>query len=93
MLCKRVADLLAVQPPEPQLAIETVGNNLVLGGFEGNAHYTSIVPFIQVVEKILNHISGSVSGVAAMYNRYSYFDEMKEAFERFDKFRAKLIED
>lgn len=48
---------------------------------------------IQVTEKILNHISGSVSGVAAVYNRYSYFDEMKEALERYDEFLAKLIVD
>lgn len=48
---------------------------------------------IQVTEKILNHISGSVSGVAAVYNRYSYFDEMKEALERYDEFLVKLIAD
>ena len=48
---------------------------------------------IQVTEKILNHISGTVSGVAAVYNRYSYFDEMSEALERYDEFLAKLISD
>jgi len=48
---------------------------------------------IQVTEKILNHISGSVSGVAAVYNRYTYFDEMREALEGYDDFLAKLIED
>jgi integrase len=46
---------------------------------------------IQVTEKLLNHISGTVSGVAAVYNRYSYFDEMSEALERYDEFLAKLI--
>ena len=34
---------------------------------------------IHVTEKLLNHISGTVSGVAAVYNRYSYLNEMREA--------------
>lgn len=46
---------------------------------------------IQVTEKILNHISGTVSGIAAVYNRYSYFNEMKDALEKHDEFLAKLI--
>ena len=41
---------------------------------------------IHVTEKILNHVSGSIGGVAAVYNRYSYFDEMAEAFEQNDAF-------
>lgn len=39
---------------------------------------------IHVTEKILNHISGTVSGVAAVYNRYSYMDEMVEAMGKYD---------
>jgi len=34
---------------------------------------------IHVVEKLLNHVSGSISGVAAVYNRHSYQDEMRAA--------------
>lgn len=34
---------------------------------------------IHVTERILNHVSGTVSGVAAVYNRYSYEEEMREA--------------
>ncbi|MEZ5812484.1 MAG: site-specific integrase [Rhizobiaceae bacterium] len=34
---------------------------------------------IYVTEKLLNHVSGTVSGIAAIYNRYSYMEEMKEA--------------
>jgi integrase len=37
---------------------------------------------IHVTEKILNHASGSLSGVAAIYNRYDYAQEMREALER-----------
>lgn len=32
-----------------------------------------------VVEKILNHSTGTISGVAAIYNRFGYQDEMREA--------------
>jgi integrase len=37
---------------------------------------------IHVTEKILNHASGALSGVAAIYNRYDYAQEMREALER-----------
>lgn len=45
---------------------------------------------IQVTEKILNHVSGSVSGVAAIYNRHSYFDEMRDALNMYSQFLAKI---
>lgn len=45
---------------------------------------------IHVSEKILNHVSGSISGVAAAYNRHAYFEEMLTALlawrERLKKF-------
>lgn len=34
---------------------------------------------VHVVEKLLNHASGTISGVAAVYNRHSYADEMRAA--------------
>ena len=34
-----------------------------------------------VVDKILNHTSGSIRGVAAIYNRHSYLDERRAALE------------
>lgn len=46
---------------------------------------------IHVTERLLNHISGTVSGVAAIYNRYSYRDEMREAMEQHDELLAKII--
>lgn len=36
---------------------------------------------IHVAEKILNHVSGVLSGVAAIYNRHSYRDEMRSALQ------------
>src|SRR5262249_53059037 len=35
-----------------------------------------------VVEKVLNHKSGTISGVAAVYNRYGYEAEKREALAR-----------
>lgn len=33
---------------------------------------------IHVTERLLNHVSGTISGVAAVYNRHSYWEEMRE---------------
>jgi integrase len=35
-----------------------------------------------VIEKVLNHVSGEISGVAAVYNRHGYQAEKKEALEQ-----------
>lgn len=35
-----------------------------------------------VVEKVLNHQTGQLSGVAGVYNRWGYLDEKKEALKR-----------
>lgn len=40
---------------------------------------------IHVTERLLNHASGAVSGVAAIYNRYSYMEEMRTALEKLSK--------
>ena len=45
---------------------------------------------IHVTERLLNHASGSISGVAAVYNRYSYLEEMRLAVQNYDKFLAKV---
>ena len=34
-----------------------------------------------VVERILNHTSGSLGGVAGIYNRFGYLPEMRAALE------------
>jgi integrase len=36
---------------------------------------------VHVTEAVLNHRSGTISGVAAIYNRYAYFDEKRDALE------------
>ena len=40
---------------------------------------------IHVTEKLLNHVSGTLSGVAAVYNRHAYIDEMRTAIEAWEK--------
>lgn len=46
---------------------------------------------IHVTEKLLNHVSGTVSGVAAIYNRHAYMDEMRAAIEAWDAKLASLM--
>ncbi|WP_226804128.1 site-specific integrase [Amylibacter sp. SFDW26] len=46
---------------------------------------------IHVTEKLLNHVSGTISGVAAVYNRHSYMDEMRTAVTAYDKYLENLI--
>ena len=38
------------------------------------------------------HVTGTISGVAAVYNQHTYAEEMREAMARFDEYIAKLIE-
>ena len=48
---------------------------------------------IHVTEKLLNHVSGTISGVAAIYNRHDYFNEMRVAQTALDSFLADLLAD
>ena len=45
-----------------------------------------------VVEKILNHSSGTISGVAAVYNRYGYEGEKRDALEQWSVKVGKVLE-
>lgn len=48
---------------------------------------------IHVTEKMLNHVSGSVSGVAAVYNRHSYMDEMQTSIDAWEQKLSQLLEE
>lgn len=48
----------------------------------------SVAP--HVVEKVLNHVSGIISGVAAVYNRHGYDHEKRDALERWGSALAAL---
>ncbi|WP_430445268.1 tyrosine-type recombinase/integrase [Sphingorhabdus contaminans] len=47
---------------------------------------------IHVTEKLLNHVSGTISGVAAIYNRHSYLAEMRTAVSHYDNYIASLCD-
>jgi integrase len=44
-----------------------------------------------VVERLLNHCSGTISGVAAIYNRYRFMNEMREAIRLWDNRLAQIL--
>lgn len=46
-----------------------------------------------VTEALLNHQTGVVSGVAAIYNVYSYADEKREALEQWNHHQTKMTQD
>ena len=48
---------------------------------------------IHVTEKLLNHVSGTISGVAAIYNRHSYIDEMRTAIAAYDDYLGQHLKD
>lgn len=48
---------------------------------------------IHVTEKLLNHVSGTVSGVAAIYNRHSYMEEMRVAIDAWEKRLTAILVD
>ncbi len=44
-----------------------------------------------VVERLLNHTEGEISGVAAVYNRYGYEDEKRQATDAWAQFLMSLL--
>lgn len=46
-----------------------------------------------VVERVLNHITGTLGGVAGVYNRFAYLDEMRGALERWQARVLAIAED
>ena len=47
---------------------------------------------IHVTEKLLNHVSGTISGIAAVYNRHSYLNEMRAAVCVYEEHLARIVE-
>jgi integrase len=44
-----------------------------------------------VVDRILNHVSGTIRGVAAVYNRHAYLEERKAALEAWARYIEGLV--
>ena len=74
------------QPPMPPWTIHDLRRTAASGMAR-----LGVAP--HVVEKILNHSSGTISGVAAVYNRYQYADEMREALDKWAGYIRKILSD
>lgn len=48
---------------------------------------------IHITGRLLNHISGTISGVAAVYNRHSYLEEMRTAIKHFDDYLVNIMQE
>ncbi|TIO52998.1 MAG: DUF4102 domain-containing protein [Mesorhizobium sp.] len=46
-----------------------------------------------VIEAVLNHSSGIIRGIAAIYNRYDYHEEKQSALDAWASFIAALVDD
>jgi hypothetical protein len=44
-----------------------------------------------VVDRVLNHVSGTIRGVAAVYNRHAHLEERKAALEAWGRYIENLI--
>jgi integrase len=57
--------------------------------FATNMAQLGVAP--HVVEKLLNHVTGTISGVAGIYNRFAYENEMCEAMNKWEARVSALI--
>jgi integrase len=46
---------------------------------------------LPVIERLLNHVSGSFAGVVGIYQHHSFMPEMRNAVERYEQWLAALI--
>ncbi len=46
---------------------------------------------LEVTEKLLNHVSGSLGGIVGIYQRHDFKDEMRHAIERYEKWLDELV--
>lgn len=44
-----------------------------------------------IIERLLNHVSGTISGVAAVYNRHHFMPEMRKAVEKYNADLSRLF--
>jgi hypothetical protein len=55
------------------------------------ANMTKLGVRLEVTEKLLNHISGSLGGIVAIYHRYDFQSEMGDAIERWEKRLVQIV--
>jgi len=44
-----------------------------------------------VIDRILNHVSGTIRGVAAVYNPHAYFKERQTALEALSRYAEAVV--
>ena len=47
---------------------------------------------LPVVERLLNHVSGSFSGIVGVYQRYDFMPEMRDAVSRWEAHVSKIVQ-
>jgi hypothetical protein len=47
---------------------------------------------LEVIEAVLNHVSGTRAGIVGIYQRYDYHAEKREALEKWEQHLAHLLE-
>jgi len=55
-----------------------------------STHLQKLGVRIEVIEALLNHVSGTRSGIVGVYQRHDYFPEMKQALTLWERKLAKL---
>ncbi len=47
---------------------------------------------LEVTEKLLNHVSGSMGGIVGVYQRHDFMDEMRDAISRYEAWLSHILE-
>jgi integrase len=47
---------------------------------------------LEVTEKLLNHVSGSMGGIVGVYQRHDFMDEMRDAIARYEAWFSHILE-
>jgi integrase len=81
LYCKRELDLAC---PLPHWTLHDLRRT-----FATNMAALRVAP--HVTERLLNHSSGIISGIAAIYNRFQYMDEMREAVQAWENRLKQII--
>jgi integrase len=57
------------------------------------SNHARIGTSIHIIERLLNHVTGSMSAIHLVYNRHRYFDEMVAAVQKYDEwFRLHILQ-
>jgi integrase len=47
---------------------------------------------LHVIERLLNHVSGSFGGIVSVYRKHQYMDEMREAVHKYENWLKNLLD-